>query len=362
MSTIKDIAEAAGISIGTVDRIIHKRGRYSEKTAARVRKIMDEMGYVPNIHARGLKKTKSYRFAAVLPYPDQDSAYWRLVLAGVKRAASELGSFGSQVEIYHFDRYSAESCSSVLRSALGVDGDHPDGLMIAPVRPGEMRGLLEESDLPYLFIDTDIPGLSQRLSYIGQDSRQSGILSGKLMNLLLAKRSEIDGPVLLINPPGENYHLRERMAGFLEYLTGQAEAPKVVRLKEETDSEETFHRSMDERFPPGSALPAGIFVANSSVYYVASWLEKRGQGSPSTPLIGYDLIPGREGYIERGTVDFILTQQPEEQGYRGVRKLYDSQVLGRRLERDFIIPLNIITKENLHTFEQYNKEMRKGIE
>ena len=92
MPTIKDIAEAVGVSIGTVDRIIHKRGRYSEKTAEKVRRVMEEMNYTPNIHARGLKKTRHINFAAVIPHAGQDSGYWELVIRGINHAAAELSS------------------------------------------------------------------------------------------------------------------------------------------------------------------------------------------------------------------------------------------------------------------------------
>ncbi len=347
MATIKDIAEAAGISIGTVDRIIHKRGRYSEKTAEKVRRIMEELNYRPNIHARGLKRTRNYRFAVVIPEAEQDSAYWRLVLRGVEKAAGELSAFGVLADVYHFDRYAPESAVESLGKAMASE---PDGLLAAPSCPDEMKALFRDTEIPYLFIDTDIPTLTNKLSCIGQDSRQSGILSGKLMSLLLKTGPFPEEELLLIDPPGENYHLRERMAGFHQYLKESGPPCAASILKENTDGEKEFHLSLDDCFRGRSSAPAGIFVANSSVYYAASWMEKRGGVWPSVPLIGYDLIPGREAFIERGTIDFILTQQPEEQGYKGLMKLYDSQVLGRSLEKNFIIPLNIITKENLHTF------------
>lgn len=355
MATIKDVAEAAGISVGTVDRIIHKRGRYSEKTAAKVRRIMEELRYSPNMYARGLKKTRSYRFAAVLPLPEQDSGYWRLVLAGAERAAAEMDALGSRVEIRHFDRYAPGSCAGVLEELLGEAAEKPDGLLLAPVRAEEVQSVLGGASVPYVFIDTDVPGLEAKLSYIGQDSRQSGVLSGKLMALLLGMRPADKGPVLLIDPPGENYHLKERIAGFREYAEAALPGREFLRLKEESDREEEFHRSLDGFFAD-RPLPAGIYVANSSVYHAASWLEKRGGAWPGVPLIGYDLIPGREGFVQRGTIDFILTQQPEEQGFRGLMKLYESQVLGRRPQKEFIVPLNIITKENLRTFEQAGGE------
>ena len=52
-----------------------------------------------------------------------------------------------------------------------------------------------------------------------------------------------------------------------------------------------------------------------------------------------------------GTIDFILTQQPREQGYRGIMMLYDEVVLNKRVQKELPIPLNIITRENLSTFD-----------
>ena len=197
MTTMKDIAETVGISIGTVDRIIHKRGRYSEKTAEQVRKVMKELNYIPNIHARGLKQTKKHIFGVVVPLRDQDGGYWRLVEEGILKAAGEIISFGNDIRIFPFDRHSSASCIDALSSALSSDAE---GLLIAPCRPNDMKGLLEQADIPYILIDTDIPDLNRRTAYIGQESRQSGILSGKLMGLLLKGRTATDkAPMFLLS-------------------------------------------------------------------------------------------------------------------------------------------------------------------
>ena len=51
---IYDIAELAGVSIATVSRVVNDSPRVSEKTKQRVRAIMEENGYTPNVFARGL--------------------------------------------------------------------------------------------------------------------------------------------------------------------------------------------------------------------------------------------------------------------------------------------------------------------
>ncbi len=345
MATIKDIAEAAGVSIGTIDRIIHKRGRYSQKTAEQVEKIMLDFGYVPNIHARGLKNIKKHTFSAVIPKREQDSGYWDLVYKGLLRGSAELHTFGSSLQIYEFDRYSRESCLQVLDLALH---DGSEGIITAPVRPEDMGIALSEGEKPFLFIDSNIPDMSGQISYIGQDSNQSGILSARLMSLLLMNK--VESEILIIEPPGNNHHLKNRITGFLGYIHTMIPKMIISIEKVESYSEKAFQEFLETSFSKRDRLPDGIFVANSLVYEVAAFLEKDPSRFDGMHLIGYDMIPGKETYIESGIIDFIITQQPEEQGFKGVLSLYDSLVLGKVIPNTVNTPLHIITKENLKTF------------
>jgi LacI family transcriptional regulator len=127
----------------------------------------------------------------------------------------------------------------------------------------------------------------------------------------------------------------------------------MITVKAEVDNELHFHSMLKEFRKNNPQLPAGIFAANSSVYYIASFLEKEGDEYTSVPLVGYDIIPDRESAVEKGTIDFILTQQPEVQGYRGIIMLYDHIVLKKEISKEVIMPLNIITRENIHTFTGY---------
>lgn len=54
MATIKQIAKLAGVSIGTVDRVLHERGGLAPDTKARVQAAIEELGYVPNQTAQSL--------------------------------------------------------------------------------------------------------------------------------------------------------------------------------------------------------------------------------------------------------------------------------------------------------------------
>ncbi|MBK8424919.1 MAG: LacI family DNA-binding transcriptional regulator [Lewinellaceae bacterium] len=57
---IKDIAAQTGVSIGTVDRVLHNRGHVAPEVRIRVLRVMEEMGYQPNMVARSLANNKKH--------------------------------------------------------------------------------------------------------------------------------------------------------------------------------------------------------------------------------------------------------------------------------------------------------------
>lgn len=65
--TVKDVAKKAGVATSTVSRVINDHPSISETTKKKVRKIMDELGYVPNITARNLGKRVSSAVGVILP-------------------------------------------------------------------------------------------------------------------------------------------------------------------------------------------------------------------------------------------------------------------------------------------------------
>ena len=67
-------------------------------------------------------------------------------------------------------------------------------------------------------------------------------------------------------------------------------------------------------------------------------------------MIGYDLIVKNIHYLKEGIIDFLISQKPEQQGYQAVYTLYQSILLKKKLNKKIMMPIDIITKENINYY------------
>jgi LacI family transcriptional regulator len=89
-----------------------------------------------------------------------------------------------------------------------------------------------------------------------------------------------------------------------------------------------------------------IFVTNSKVHLIAKFLIDK-QLDQEVILLGYDLIDKNIEYLKNNTIDYLLSQNPIEQGYNSIMKLFQSTVLKEKTEKIIYLPIDIIIKENL---------------
>ena len=182
MITIKEIAEIANVSVGTVDRVIHGRDGVSNKTRKRVQHILEENKFKINSIARSLAMKKKYNLSVLMPDFDTDNLFWKSPLLGVSKAAEEVLSFGIEVKKFTFNQLDKKSYLENFKKL--IEGK-PEAVIITPLFLNEtkiMIALLEEKKIPYLFLNIEMNGFNN-ISFIGQDSYKGGYLSGKLMHL-----------------------------------------------------------------------------------------------------------------------------------------------------------------------------------
>ena len=89
MATLKDVAKASGLTVGTVSRVLNNRGYISDKTREKVYQVMKELNYQPNETARALSKQKSNTIGVILP--SIEHPYFSKVLSRLEREAVKRG-------------------------------------------------------------------------------------------------------------------------------------------------------------------------------------------------------------------------------------------------------------------------------
>ena len=124
MVRLKDIAEHAGVSVMTVSKALREAPDVSESTRARIRLLANQMGYVPDSSAQGLRTKTTKLFGLIVPAMT-DPIFSRVVLA-IEEHAHELG----------YDLLLAHSLNKVEREDACIRrmlSRRVDGLFVSPV-------------------------------------------------------------------------------------------------------------------------------------------------------------------------------------------------------------------------------------
>jgi LacI family transcriptional regulator len=337
--TVHEIAALAGVSIGTVDRVLHKRGRVSAATRTKVEKIIQQYQFTPNPIARRLKRSRSYRFCALLPRRDQDAGYWGQIIAGIERAADEIKPMGVETKIVEFDRYNPAAFKRISRA---VSAGKPEGLLFAPIMQKHTRSFVERicaEKIPLVFVDADMPGTAP-LCVIGQDSFRGGYLAGRLFHLFAGT---VSMPVAVLDAHGDDYNITRRRDGFLSYAKQNGFSVIVQEYSDYDGGDISVEKIA--RFLGKHRHLSGIFITNCMAHRVAEAAEQRRKNKPFL-LVGYDLIPANQLLLLQGRISAIISQRPEEQGREALLMLFRSVVLEQTVETKREIPLDVYIREN----------------
>ncbi|WP_373727777.1 LacI family DNA-binding transcriptional regulator [Bacteroides heparinolyticus] len=346
--TIKDIARMAGVSAGTVDRVLHNRGDVSHASMEKVQKVLDEIDYQPNVFAIGLAAKKRYRIVCIIPYYIEHD-YWHAVAQGVGRAAQELHPINVGVDYLYYSHADKQSYEEACRL---LQQESADAVLIAPNFEEEtlkLTSYLEKNDIPYVFVDFNIEH-THALCYIGQDSRTSGYIAAKILMSSYEAGQEL---VLFLNNQKNNpaeIQMQRRLEGFMQYLAERhynLPIHDIVLHKEDAD---TNLQILDAFFNEYPKAVLGV-VFNSRVYQVAHYLQQKGQKLKN--LLGYDLLQKNVEYLRTGEVNYLIGQRPGLQGYCGVKALCNHIVFKKTVTAVKYMPIDVMMKENIDFYFEF---------
>jgi LacI family transcriptional regulator len=339
---IKEIAIIAGVSIGTVDRVIHRRGKVSAEAKKRVEAAIKETEYRPNLLARSLVNKTKVKIALIIPDSGSDE-YWQQSKAGAEEAKKNWDSFGVQLHTFHFHLNTIKSFETATRKALLLS---PSAVIFVPIFFKQGIDFVTECDkqkIPVVIFNTHLPG-SNPLSFIGTDSVQSGILAGELMHLITSPTGEL--LVLHFDEDARNSpHMIEKEKGFREFFKrqqpGQARRITTLTLKNKRYKEQLKSLFKSNNFE-------GVFISTSKAYEVGEFL--RNEKNPNVKIIGFDLISKNIELLQKGIIQFLIHQNPRKQTELSISSLCNYLLFNKPILRSNLFPLDIITRSNLSSF------------
>lgn len=207
--TIKEVAEAAGVSTQTVSRVINNRPDVAPGTFERVQRVISDTGYSPNIFARGLMQGRSHTLG-IVAYGLEYFGPSR-VLTGIERQAASMGYSISLNLIHEPETLDVEGLLS------GLFSRQVDGIIWAVPDVGDNRLWSNEAgtDRPAPVLMVGGMGGQSQLGSIGIDNRAIGRVATEHLLAGGARR------VGIITGPMNWWEARQRQLGWRESLQEQ---------------------------------------------------------------------------------------------------------------------------------------------
>lgn len=289
--TMKDVAREAGVSLGTVSKVINgiPVGEYYRK---RVEAATQKLGYQVNNYARGLKTNKTYCIALVMP--SLRHPFFAVLTNELSNCLMRYG-YRSILMITNYDSVAEKNC-------------------LALVQQNKIDGVIALSYSPDLEIDDSVPVVTidrhfnNELPCVSSDNYRGGEMAAE-------KLIELGCRSLLFMRIGPNIfgEADKRGPGF-ENACRMAKVSHESLIISDEDTEEPFYRFLEDHIQDGKLSFDGIFCNSDGLAVrVCDFLRERGIRIPEdVQIVGYDgIVNYATGRFSCSTIVQPVTEMAE---------------------------------------------------
>jgi LacI family transcriptional regulator len=347
--TVNDIAREAGVSLATVDRVLNARPGVRAKTILAVNEAISRLGYVRDLAAANLARSRSYRMVAFLP--DGDSQFVQTLAAALEEAATLAAATRIALDLR---RYPPEDMHVLAAMLAALQPEEVAGVaLMAPETPviRDAVRAVRARGIPLVAVGSDLPNAG-RDHFVGIDSHAAGRTAGVLMGRFCRG---LRGDVLVT---ADSMLLRdsiERRRGFDEVLLADFPALEALPTLETHGSADALRhavgRCLDDR--PGIV---GIYLLGSGHRALAGLLRDRGLLGRFV-VIGHELTPHTRLALLSGHLDAVIAQNPghlARSALRVLRAKADRQPIDEGQEQ---LRIEVVIRENLPQEPQETRQI-----
>ena len=346
--TIIDVAKRAGVSKGTVDRVLHNRGEVSKKSETKVRKAIEELHYEPNLYASVLAMKTDYVIACLLP-EFSEGEYWEKIWRGFEAGGEQVSALNVTTRLFSYDQYDVTSfrkaCAELLEAA-------PSGVVMPPLFKSDCIAFTEElrrRDIPYVYVDSKLED-DNYFAYYGMPMYKSGFLCAALLTERLREEEVDQVAVIRINrdKARQSDPTVNRRSGFMDYLAVNFPKCEVHNVFITPSDPKGTYATLDAFFKehPGVKL---VVMMSSRIHLIGRYLADHPIAGGR--VIGFDNLEKNIALLQEGLINILITQRTENQSRYAVISLADRLLIGRMpARRDNYMHMDILTRYNQENY------------
>ncbi len=336
MLTIKQIAKIAGVSRGTVDRVLNNRGGVSHQTEQLIRDIAKDGAYVPNKAGKTLSiKKRNLKFGVALLSSRRGNQFVKQIANGIHQKSCELADYGVTIELEETLMGSPQDQLDVLHLFVQKE---IDGLIIMPEQDDGVREKLRDlaaMGIPVVTVNSDLTDAG-RLAYVGGNDVEAGKIAAGMMNLVMGGTAQVGVVVGFM----EMLCHAQRVRGFEHqahtYYPGLRIADVVENLDDDFVSYEKTKQLLTRR-PDINMLyvvAAGVFGTCRAVQDLKL--------TEKVKIICFDMNEGIADMLQKRVISVVVAQQPEKQAALALDVLFDFVAMDKAPQSEFVYTGNVI--------------------
>ena len=328
MTTIREVAKRAGVAPITVSRVINGSGYVNEETRRRVEQAIQELDYVPNVLARGLRSRRTHTLGLLVT--DITNAFWTTVARGAEDAAMQNGY---SVFLCNTDE-DIRKQKQYLRALLS---HQVEGAIIAPASSdGAALRPLQRARLPFVVIDRRVANVHADL-VVGDSVGGARMLVEHLLARGHRRIGHLGGPRGISTAD-------DRERGYREALQAAGVAVDEALVRRGDYKQESGYQQM-RALLSRTELPTAVLAANN-VLAVGALVALREEGlrvPDDVAIVCFDDLP------QASQIDPFLTvaaQPAYDFGATAVRLLLERLADPRRPPQTVVLPVRLIVRRS----------------
>lgn len=312
--TVHDIAAKAGVSLATVDRVVNLRSGVREVTKARVEAAIAELGYVRDVAAANLARSRVYPLIFILP--NNDNSFMQVLRDEVRAAISRGPSERASITLIEIPPFNAQALVAALEAARA---EMPAGVAFVAVEGDDVRqavDALSDADIATVTLVSDLSG-SKRDHYAGVDNIAAGktaaSLLGRFVNAPAVKVAVLAGSLMVRDH-------RERVDGFMSIMAHEFPQLEILPVLEGRDDVATVEKLVRATLEQHDDI-GGIYSLGAGNRGLIRALESIPQSHHRPSVIAHELSAHTTAALKAGLIDAVLNQDAGHEVRSSIRVL-----------------------------------------